>query len=884
MSSRSHDWCGLTLANGRYLVTAKLGEGGMGTVYHARDLNIDADVVIKVPLRSMLEDAEFFNRFTREIHSLVKLSHPRIVKVTDVGAEDGLPFAVMQFLPGGSLEDRQPGRSAESRWAADPIHVPGWLGGIAEALDYVHGQGYVHRDVKPGNLLFDAQGYSFLGDFGVVKVVAAAADEKVGRSAMTGTGMVLGTPEYMAPELIMGESFDGRVDQYALAITVYEMLAGRRPFEDEVKTKLLVLQTSKSPPPLHELAPWIPAALSEAVHRGLAKDPNDRFPNCGALARGVTNAIEAECAGRPERVRGRCPSCSRTLALPPADFTRLSQSGRAVACPGCKAPIRATAAGGPPNAATRVEPPIGTMVLNSQAAGGTVALDSHPRGGTVAINPQAGGGTVAIDPQARGATVAINPQGSTQRIPSPAAPGAGRAGTMILGAPGQEAGHGGAQPDPLGIRTEERTPLRDEPTPSSRPGGLPPAWVLVGGGVAVSALALTVALLVLGRTPAQDDARPGTPAPGASAGPAPARRPAETATTARAALPALAEPAGASVRPPESAPGGPTAARLAPASVALAPTSAVIPDTPTTASTRIAYNARSSGPIPATGAAPVPGVAGGTPALPGPPRAGQPEPVTETPGSPQDDSEAPPQPVAGSVALEQILKAPQDYANKQVVLTDVYCIADAATIRNGWVSLEIVHSDLNLQFSGRRPSLQVGHWKSFELGVDRELATHLLRAGSLRAISPVPPSQKTWRNHPAIVTVVVTRPAGPEISPCRIVKLEFATRVAPEIATVARKRRLKVIYRTLTVTPEGSQEGMGEDEDWAPKTGRLRHITTQFNKLIDAQKRATSAAQWNAFNAQFNAMMTRSVNNLMRSNAIENAERIREMTTPRPVR
>ena len=107
MTGTTNDWIGTAIANGRYVITAKLGEGGMGAVYRAQDRNIDADVVIKVPLHSMVTDSEFSRRFKDEIRSLVKLSHPHVVKVTDVGEWDGLPFAVMQFLPGGSLEDRR---------------------------------------------------------------------------------------------------------------------------------------------------------------------------------------------------------------------------------------------------------------------------------------------------------------------------------------------------------------------------------------------------------------------------------------------------------------------------------------------------------------------------------------------------------------------------------------------------------------------------------------------------------------------------------------------------------------------------------------------------------------------------------------------------------
>ena len=127
MTIRSNDWKGVTLANGRYLITAKIGEGGMGSVYRALDRNIEADVVIKAPRQAMMEDPDFAGRFTREIRSLVKLSHPHIVKVSDVGEWEGAPFAVMQFLSGGSLEDRrQSGPDGQPR-PCDPEEVPRWL-------------------------------------------------------------------------------------------------------------------------------------------------------------------------------------------------------------------------------------------------------------------------------------------------------------------------------------------------------------------------------------------------------------------------------------------------------------------------------------------------------------------------------------------------------------------------------------------------------------------------------------------------------------------------------------------------------------------------------------------------------------------------------------
>src|SRR5438552_10424619 len=172
MIQKSTAWVGLLLADGRYQIVDKLGEGGMGFVYRARDLRLDCDVVIKVPRRAMLEDAGFAGRFSREIRSLVQLAHPHIVRLTDVGEHDGVPFAVMQYLSGGSLHDRQ--RPAGDARAVGPLlqELRAWLPGVATALDFIHQQHYIHRDIKPHNILFDEHGHVYLSDFGIAKVLA----------------------------------------------------------------------------------------------------------------------------------------------------------------------------------------------------------------------------------------------------------------------------------------------------------------------------------------------------------------------------------------------------------------------------------------------------------------------------------------------------------------------------------------------------------------------------------------------------------------------------------------------------------------------------------------------------------------------------------------
>src|SRR5579883_2088909 len=170
MSTATVNWAGQTLL-GRYDVRGALGEGGMAYIYRAYDRNLDCDVVIKVPRASAMEDPEFAQRFARETRSLVRLAHPRIVKVLDVGEHDGLPFAVMQFLAGGSLEDRFQSLPAGRARAEGAVLLRQWLPAMAEALDFIHGQGTVHRDVKPANILFDAHGHVYLSDFGIAKAL-----------------------------------------------------------------------------------------------------------------------------------------------------------------------------------------------------------------------------------------------------------------------------------------------------------------------------------------------------------------------------------------------------------------------------------------------------------------------------------------------------------------------------------------------------------------------------------------------------------------------------------------------------------------------------------------------------------------------------------------
>jgi serine/threonine protein kinase len=343
MGIQVESWAGLELSAGRYLVEKLLGEGGMGFVYRARDRNLDTDVVIKVPRRAMRDDPDFAHRFSREIRALVRLAHPHIVKISDAGEEGGLPFAVMQYLPGGSLDDRRTlDRDGRASGMA-PESLLDWLPSIAKALDFAHSRDIVHRDVKPGNILFDQQGNAFLSDFGIAKVLTSGS-ASVRSATMTSAGNVVGTPEYMALELIMGQPFDGRADQYALAVTVFELLAGRRPFLETGTAVMVRLGQSEGPPELKSLHPEISDDLSKAVHRGLARDQALRYPTCDAFASAVLAAVRvatpthkmavAPQAAGGDRVVLACPTCGGRMGVPQA------ARGKRGRCPACNARYR----------------------------------------------------------------------------------------------------------------------------------------------------------------------------------------------------------------------------------------------------------------------------------------------------------------------------------------------------------------------------------------------------------------------------------------------------------------------------------------------------------------------------------------------------------------
>jgi serine/threonine protein kinase len=326
--TQTSNWTGKSIANGRFAVGELLGEGGMGRVYRARDHKNDRDVVIKVPHVVLLRDPEFVERFQREVESVRKLVHPHIVPVLCGGIHQGVPFVVQRYMPGGSLAEKIESTSLDDRIA----HLGTWLPQIADALDFVHDQGFIHRDIKPDNIFLDKRGRAYLGDFGIIKASSEVSGSG-GGSRLTMTGAVVGTPEYMAPEMAMGEDYDHRSDQYSLAVTVYECLNGAPPFQGPTPAAVLVQLTTTEVPDIRTNASWIPDHFATAITRALARSTANRFASCTEFSNAFQRPAQVPVATKPASsvlVKVQCPGCSTVLKVKP------DHVGRKVKCPTCR--------------------------------------------------------------------------------------------------------------------------------------------------------------------------------------------------------------------------------------------------------------------------------------------------------------------------------------------------------------------------------------------------------------------------------------------------------------------------------------------------------------------------------------------------------------------
>jgi len=267
----------LTTLN-RYELLEKLGEGGFGVVYRGRDPMLERLVAIKELRADLTSDLDYIERFRREARLAASLRHPNIVTVIEVGEQDGRYYLVMDYLPGGSLKDRLEGGKP-----LPMAQVVELLRPLAEALDYAHAKGVIHRDVKPSNVLFGEDGRPVLTDFGLVKSTKE-------RSTTT-TGKVLGTPEYMAPEQIQGGETSPATDLYALGVIAYQMFTGRVPFSGSTPYEIQSGHVNQPPPDPHQLNPALPEETATILLRALAKQPGERYPSGQAFVAALQGVV-----------------------------------------------------------------------------------------------------------------------------------------------------------------------------------------------------------------------------------------------------------------------------------------------------------------------------------------------------------------------------------------------------------------------------------------------------------------------------------------------------------------------------------------------------------------------------------------------------------------
>lgn len=322
------DLIGVSLASDRYKIVGRLGKGSMAYVLRAFDSRLLTDVVVKVPKPEKMTDGDIRDRFKRESQLLVQLSHPHVVKVLDVGEYNELPYVVMQLLSGGTLTDRINDKSNHSKGMA-PESLKSWLREVARALDFCYRKGMVHRDVKPANILFDEDENAYVSDFGLTKIMYGDHDNI--DPSETAAGIVLGTPNYISPEVVLGRKYDGRADQYSLGITVYHSLFGRAPMQGDNATATMINQTQKHLQLLSEIRSDVPRELALAVRKSIEKDPEKRFDTNEEFADAVLEGLRAPLGkttvAAPVRTTDR-PAAARASSPSSQSSTRQRRAGR----------------------------------------------------------------------------------------------------------------------------------------------------------------------------------------------------------------------------------------------------------------------------------------------------------------------------------------------------------------------------------------------------------------------------------------------------------------------------------------------------------------------------------------------------------------------------
>ncbi|HEV2123719.1 MAG TPA: protein kinase, partial [Chloroflexota bacterium] len=279
---------------GSYELKEEIGRGGSAVVFRALHANLGHAVAIKIIAAGFASDATFQERFRQEADLISRLDHPNILRVLDSGetsGEDPLLFSafaylVTEYMPGGSLAQEIKRERSRRQRCVLALTVAKHIGA---ALDYAHGSGVLHRDIKPSNVFVDGDGRFVLGDFGL----ARALQSSEASLHLTATGLVAGTPAYMAPEQALGEPADSRTDLYGLAVVLYQIITGRVPFEAETPLATMLAHVHQPPPSPREVAPKTPLAVEAVLLRALAKARDERYGSGNELTRALRAAVLA---------------------------------------------------------------------------------------------------------------------------------------------------------------------------------------------------------------------------------------------------------------------------------------------------------------------------------------------------------------------------------------------------------------------------------------------------------------------------------------------------------------------------------------------------------------------------------------------------------------
>jgi serine/threonine protein kinase len=300
-----------TVLSGRYRLEAKLGSGGMSTVYLARDTTLDRQVAVKVMHREMSEQADQLERFRQEARAVAKLSHPNVVSVIDAGEDGGYPYIVFEYVEGETLKAR-----INRIGALDVQEALAYAIEIARGLTVAHARKMVHRDIKPQNVLIDAEGRAKLTDFGISR--------QLEQDGMTATGRVLGTTDYVAPEQAMGRGADQRSDIYSLGVVLFEMLTGGVPFQADSQVGVAMKHVNEELPDVQAERPELSATTALVVERATAKDPTKRYADIGEMIDDLSTALEVEAA----RAGSTTGEATSVLEAVPAAKRKLSSRAR----------------------------------------------------------------------------------------------------------------------------------------------------------------------------------------------------------------------------------------------------------------------------------------------------------------------------------------------------------------------------------------------------------------------------------------------------------------------------------------------------------------------------------------------------------------------------